>query len=98
MFAIRLYQVFTPKAFRGKCLFNESCSNYVYRKTKENGLKDGIDAFLFRFRHCRHGYYIIEKDNDFLLITVCNLVVEGKDINNRIINEYLTKASLYKLK
>jgi len=93
MFIIRLYQVFIPKALRGKCLFNESCSNYVYRTTKEDGLKAGIDAFLFRFRNCRSGYYIIDKADKVLLITAKKSVVEESDIDKRIINEYQTHNS-----
>ena len=93
MFVIRLYQAFIPKSLRGKCLFKESCSNYVYRKTKEAGLKEGIGAFLFRFRNCRPGYYIIEQADEILLITVENLVVEESDIDERIINEYQSLAA-----
>jgi len=94
MLIIKFYQAFTPKAFRGKCLFKESCSNYVYRITKEVGLKDGINSFLFRLKNCRPGYYMIEEADKILLITVKNWVVEEKDISEKIINEYKSKLHL----
>lgn len=67
--AIKLYQIFTPKYFRGKCLFKESCSNYVYRKTKEEGFLKGVKAFRFRYKNCRSGYYIHTINNEKYLIS-----------------------------
>ncbi len=50
---IKFYQTFTPKKFRGKCLFKESCSHFVYRITEKEGLKSGLEALLYRFHNCR---------------------------------------------
>lgn len=82
---IRLYQTFIPKIFRGKCLFKESCSNYVYRITKEEGLKRGLKALKYRFLNCRPNYYLIEDKGQVLLITDKNEVIEEIFIGERIL-------------
>ena len=94
MFFIKLYQIFTPGFLRGKCLFKESCSNYVYRKTKEDGIIQGVKSFLFRFKNCRPNYYIINKGDEIILITVHNVAVEEKYIAEKIKTEYKNSRSL----
>jgi putative component of membrane protein insertase Oxa1/YidC/SpoIIIJ protein YidD len=56
---IRLYWKLIPESKRRKCIFHESCSNYVYRQTKTCGSLAGINAFRFRFRNCRGSYIIV---------------------------------------
>lgn len=87
LLVIRIYQTFIPKKFRGECLFKESCSNFVYRVTKEKGLKGGINAFMYRFRNCRSDYYISEENGKLSLITVENEVVEESLLDERILVE-----------
>jgi len=87
LLVIKIYQTFIPKKFRGECLFKESCSNFVYRVTKEKGLKEGIKAFMYRFRNCRPDYHISEVNGKVLLITVENEVVEENLIDERILVE-----------
>lgn len=72
---------------RGKCLFKESCSNYVYRETKEEGLKKGITALKFRYHNCRPNYYLSDDNGKVLLITVENEVIEEKFIDERILHK-----------
>jgi len=85
---IRLYQTFIPKRFRGKCLFKESCSNYVYRITKEDGLKAGIVAFRFRFHNCRPDYSLFENGKEILLITVTGEVIEECFIDEKLLSQH----------
>ena len=87
MIVIKFYQTFIPKKFRGECLFKESCSNFVYRVTKEEGLKCGINAFMYRYRNCRPDYHISEENGKVFLITVENEVVEESLIDKRILVE-----------
>lgn len=82
---IRLYQAFAPESIRSKCLYKESCSNYVFRITKDIGFKAGINAFIHRIKNCKPGYYIIEEKGKLLLITINNEVIEEKDIDERIV-------------
>ena len=89
---IKIYQIFIPKQFRGKCLFKESCSQYVYRITKEKGYRAGINALRYRINNCRGNYYLIESNGKILLITVRNEVVEEELIDKRILVEERIKT------
>lgn len=55
---IRLYWRIVPAHKRPVCIFCESCSNYVFRITKEQGTRKGIAALFERFQQCRPGYKI----------------------------------------
>ena len=84
---IKIYQTFMPRRFRRECLFKESCSNFVYRKTKVEGLKGGIRAFIYRYRNCRPDYHISEENGKVSLITVKNEVIEESCIDERLLFE-----------
>ncbi len=84
---IKIYQTFIPKRFRDKCLFKESCSNFVYRVTKEEGLKKGIKAFIYRYRNCRPNYQITEVNGRLFLITEDKEVIESSLIDERVLFE-----------
>jgi putative component of membrane protein insertase Oxa1/YidC/SpoIIIJ protein YidD len=94
---IRIYQIFVPKRFHGRCLFNESCSNYVYRETKEKGSKAGIIALNYRIGNCRPNYFLTENNGKILLITARNQVVEEEYIDKRILMEKQTHAANSKI-
>lgn len=53
---IKLYWRCIPVPKRRPCIFRESCSQYVYRTTSEDGFLPGIKAFIKRYRQCRPGY------------------------------------------
>lgn len=55
---IRIYWLVIPKHKRKACIFSESCSQYVFRITNEQGFVQGLVAFSERFKQCRHGYII----------------------------------------
>lgn len=61
LIAIRLYWLI-PKKNRRCCLFKETCSKYVYRITRQQGLSAGIGALSDRRKKCRPGYYRINKN------------------------------------
>jgi uncharacterized protein len=69
LFAVRLYWTMIPVYSRKPCLFEESCSKYVYRITKENGFFSGLFVLKERFHQCRPGYKMFknEKNNSFEL-------------------------------
>lgn len=75
MLSIKLYWILIPKSKRRCCLFQESCSNYVYRITNEKGTLKGMKAFLFRYKFCRPGNQIIEiKGRKFLATNKFQLI------------------------
>jgi hypothetical protein len=85
LFIIKIYQTFIPKRLRGKCLFKESCSNYVYRIAKDEGFVKGIIAFKYRYLNCRPNYYLLEDNGKILLITAKRNVIEDSYIDERIL-------------
>jgi putative component of membrane protein insertase Oxa1/YidC/SpoIIIJ protein YidD len=87
LFLIKIYQTIFPKRYRGKCLFKESCSNFVYRMTKEEGLKGGIQAFIYRYHNCRPDYQLFEDNGRVLLITVKKELIEESLIDERLLFE-----------
>ena len=59
---IMLYQRLAPASLRERCLFAESCSQYVGRHVREDGVVSGLRALLRRFRQCRPGYTVVYSD------------------------------------
>lgn len=57
---VRLYWLLVPARFRRTCLFRESCSHHVLRRTVEGGGLAGLDAFWRRWRRCRPGAVLVE--------------------------------------
>lgn len=86
LFAIKCYWLFIPKAKRKHCIFSESCSNYVYRKTKNQGLTLGLKAFKERFYSCRPGYTIIDIKGELHLISANQKVFNKTEIRSTIIS------------
>lgn len=74
-------------------MFNESCSNYIYRETKEKGCKAGIKALKYRIDNCRPNYFLIDNNSRILLITAKNEVVEEKFIDKRILADWHNENS-----
>lgn len=59
---IKLYWWIIPASKRKQCLFKESCSKYVYRIAKQQGLLKGINAFKLRYYQCRPNYKVIKNE------------------------------------
>jgi putative component of membrane protein insertase Oxa1/YidC/SpoIIIJ protein YidD len=58
LFVIRVYWFLIPKKNRKTCVFKESCSNFVFRATKNDGSIKGLRAFLFRYKNCNSGIQV----------------------------------------
>ncbi len=84
---IKTYWFLVPPKKRNRCLFKKSCSNYVFNISKEQGMLKGVKALLFRWKHCRPGYYIINGEDGKLLISARNEVFDKNEIDKRIFNE-----------
>jgi len=90
IFSIKFYQTFFPKKLRGKCLYKESCSNFVLRETYEKGFIGGIRSFKYRYLNCRPNYFLTTKKNKKILITCQNEIIEEDEIDIRIITAHNT--------
>lgn len=56
---IYVYRHLLPRSLkRRECIFRETCSRYVSRVTRAEGLAAGWAALQFRRRNCRPGYRI----------------------------------------
>ena len=55
------YQRLAPNKIRGRCIFGESCSNFVLRRLREDGAGAGLRAFRERFEQCRPGYFLLPR-------------------------------------
>ncbi|WP_394803540.1 membrane protein insertion efficiency factor YidD [Niabella hibiscisoli] len=75
LFAIQLYWLLVPKKSRKRCVFKETCSKYVYRIARQQGLRAGIAALNDRRKKCRPGYYFIN-DNMVRMADCCIVPAE----------------------
>lgn len=82
---IRLYWFLIPESKRRTCLFKTSCSNYVYTKTKSEGLITGIKALKFRIKNCNPKYSIITINGERVLISGAWEVFKENEINTSIL-------------
>ena len=90
LFLIRLYWFLIPPSKRRKCIFKESCSKHVYRKLKDDGFKNGVNAFLKRYHQCRPGYKVFfNSSKKYLEIELSDMsIVQAVEIRSDIIEHY----------
>lgn len=88
---IRLYWIFIPKNTRKICLFRESCSNYVYRITKQEGFYKGLTALHYRILRCKPNYSIIKRNNEFELKLNDDSIVSENQISIYLLPPYSYK-------
>jgi len=88
LFAIKVYQKFLRNHLGKTCLFKETCSNYVYRKTKEEGFVKGLGCLMFRIKNCRPNYYVTSRNGVILLITNQKEVVTEQEISIDVLKRY----------
>jgi len=82
---IKLYWRVVPKVNRRKCLFEESCSRFVYRKLEEEGFKSGINALKLRYKQCRPGYRLEKKEGVWELTLVDGTLLKNEEISEHIL-------------
>lgn len=87
LITIRIYWIVIPLSKRKKCIFRESCSQYVHRHTSKYGLWKGLIALKYRYRNCRYGYEIFENpiNQKKQMMLVNHQIVEEKDIAKRLL-------------
>ncbi|MGB0949917.1 MAG: membrane protein insertion efficiency factor YidD [Marinirhabdus sp.] len=82
---IKIYWLCIPKSKRKCCIFRESCSNYVFNQTKEQGFVQGLKALWFRYNNCRPGYHILSIEEKVFLISVKNITFSESEIHPKIL-------------
>lgn len=87
---IQLYWATFPKHKRRNCLFEESCSKYVYRIISEKGVISGLFALKTRIHQCRPGYTVFknEQNNTFELGLKDGRIIRDAKISPRLLPPY----------
>lgn len=94
--AIRLYRATWPKRWRRQCLFRESCSSYVDRVTKEEGLLEGLAALVRRARACRPGYRVTTaSDGRIGLLLRDGTFLPGDEVARAVMAPYRQQLSAF---
>ncbi|MCB0387772.1 MAG: membrane protein insertion efficiency factor YidD [Winogradskyella sp.] len=82
---IKFYWFLKPVSLKPRCIYHESCSNYVYRITLHKGFKFGLKALIKRYHSCRSGYYLFKIKDKWCLKTVNNLYIYQTGIARHIL-------------
>ncbi|MCA0958298.1 membrane protein insertion efficiency factor YidD [Muricauda ruestringensis] len=84
------YWLFIPKSKRKKCIFQVSCSQYVYKITSNKGFVQGLRALRFRYRNCRYGYENFKNPvtQETQLMLPNGEVIGDNEISTRVVNQY----------
>lgn len=101
LLAIRIYWLI-PTRLHSKCIFNETCSHYVYRIAKQKGFVEGIKALKERNNLCRPGYIVYRFQGRFYIRTAEGRVFGEEDISPNILppenNQFLDFDNMSNLK
>lgn len=91
LFLIQLYWRIIPEDKRRYCIFEESCSRFVYRITATRGLIKGLKALRGRFKQCRPGYVLSKNKslNVFELHLKDGSTIRDKEISARIVEQFV---------
>ena len=83
---IQFYWILIPKSSRRKCIFEKSCSHYVFEQTKANGLKVGLKELKFRFKNCQPQYDIFTdfKTGKKKMILKTGIIIDEQQIAERL--------------
>lgn len=92
---IRSYWGFIPVEKRRPCIFNISCSQYVYRKTSQDGIYEGLRALLYRLVTCRTGFQVFEHptENTTQMILRNGQIIPQHEISKRFIKKEQSKST-----
>src|SRR5215207_10669418 len=84
---IRVYWFTVPTHKRRRCLFRESCSQFVYRETLAMGFVKGLAALRTRLYQCRPGYKLVKNQaaNTFEMHLENGIVIDEKHISEKLL-------------
>ena len=96
---IYLYWHLLPASWKQRqCLFSESCSHYVWRITREQGLVAGCRALRHRHKNCRPGYKIEPISPGRFRVQLLNGdVIPDSEVADAVLSPYLKACSPYPL-
>ena len=87
IYLIKTYWLLIPKSKRRKCIFRTSCSKYVYEIASKKGLYQGLKAFKYRYKNCRHGFQIFKNpvNHKTYLILPNQEIINNENIAERLL-------------
>lgn len=91
---IRLYWWIVPEHRRRRCLFRETCSVYVYRRTRESGARCGILAAYRRLSACRPGFQVQVRECTFEVVCRDGTIIPQSDLG-AVVTDALAGAVAY---
>jgi putative component of membrane protein insertase Oxa1/YidC/SpoIIIJ protein YidD len=83
---IAVYQRVAPKTLRNRCIFAESCSDFVIRNIREYGVSGGFAALLRRMRCCRPGYISLPPSSMYSGINFPVRLADGSIVDRSILS------------
>ena len=78
---IKIYWKLMPENKRRKCIYKESCSNFVFRISKQQGLLSGIKALVLRYKTCRPIIKELDVNKKTLILTANNKLIDKNLLN-----------------
>jgi putative component of membrane protein insertase Oxa1/YidC/SpoIIIJ protein YidD len=84
LFLIRCYWRLVPATMRRSCIFNETCSHYVYRHVGTGGFVIGVVALIRRLRTCRYGFQIVELEGDVVVCAKDGTVLPRESLSSSL--------------
>ena len=82
------YWRLVPESRRRQCLFRESCSNYVFRRTRDQGALAGLSALKIRWHRCRPGYSVVASGDGLALLCTDGSFVDGTHVAPEILSPF----------
>lgn len=89
LLSIRSYWILVPVKHRRKCIFKNSCSQYVYQEAETKGAISGFKAFVYRYKSCRPGFicYLNPITGQIEMLLLTGEVVDEGQIADSFSNE-----------
>lgn len=90
MLPIVVYWYCVPQLVKSRsCLFKETCSRFVYRTARENGLVAGVRALRERYSQCRPGYSVqLIPSGRFVVVLRGHVSLDQDDVNESVLRPY----------
>lgn len=82
-----------PSSLRERCLFKESCSQYVLAGAREHGTSEALKRLTKRMRQCRPGYArlgtAMSSGPDLVLVRLVDgTVIDESQMSDRVQREF----------
>ena len=88
---IKCYWKKYPENKRRVCIHKISCSNAVYQELNKHGLYKGIKTYLERRKTCNRHYKLFFFNENVIIKTKNNKIIQEDNINPIIVRDYKSK-------